>query len=109
MPTPDILTAPQWVAALVVALAAIAIGLRKITKDWMRDGMDMARVGAETDVVGLLRTELTRVMVQNRELEAQVVSLHGVALELRAQLGAFQAAVLQLDLEVAKLQSKLTP
>jgi hypothetical protein len=99
---------PQWAAALLGAAATLTVLARKLLKTWFRDGRDIIRVNAETDVVALLRQELMRVGEQNRQLADEVISMQRLTNEMRTQIQSLQTYIDDLRREVDHLRGTPT-
>lgn len=76
----------QWFFAVLGGIGAIIIGWQKFLKIWDGDGRDRVRIGAEVDVVDLLRTELSRAVEQNRRLALEIEKVQALVIDLREEI-----------------------
>lgn len=93
-----------WAAGLLAGVTTLVVFLRKTYKAWEVDGRDIARVQAETDVVGLLRSEILRVFEQNAALALEIVKLHNIVLDLRTENSKLTLSVSQLTEQLGKMR-----
>lgn len=94
-------TFSQVVTGLVVGLIGIALGLQKLVKSWKT-------TDAETSVVDLLHTELTRLSAQNSFLAIELNKLQLEVVALNKELRKLTAENQRLHTEVGVLTSEVT-
>jgi FtsZ-binding cell division protein ZapB len=63
------------VASLAVAIVAVGIGLRKLHTMFASDGVSLAKVNSELDVINLLREQIQDLGSANKELRAEIEEL----------------------------------
>lgn len=97
-----------WATGIVAALAGVSLGFRKLYKTWAGDGRDIQRIAAETDVVDLLRTELNRVVEQNRALASEISSLQSLVLTMKEQNLKLSLSVDHLTEQLEDLKSNMS-
>jgi predicted nuclease with TOPRIM domain len=97
----------QIAGALVVALAAIAIGLQKIFKGWKE-------TNAESRVITIMHEELDRMSTQNtflagelNKLQQEIVILNRELHKLNLENQRLHTEVVALTAEVTRLQGML--
>ena len=93
-------TFTQVIAGLVVGFGGIALGLQKLVKSWKT-------TGAETSVVDLLHTELTRLSAQNSQLAIELNKLQIEVIALNKELRNLTAENQRLHMEVKVLTSEV--
>jgi cell division protein FtsB len=98
---------PAWLAALVVTLGGIGVGLRKLYLDWSRDGVSLAETSARKTIVQQLHDELTRMSAQNITLAGELNKLQLHILELTKQISALSTKNAQLENEISQLRQEI--
>jgi chromosome segregation ATPase len=97
---------PAWLAALVVTLGGIGVGLRKLYLDWSRDGVSLAETSARKTIVQQLHDELTRMSAQNITLAGELNKLQLHILELTKQISTLSTKNAQLEKQISALSTK---
>ena len=95
----------QTVSMVALAIIALSVGIQKLLKDWKS-------TGAETNIIGLMHTELERLSGQNAVLSTELNRLQQEMIKLNTQLAqlcldnqALQAEVVTLTDEITKLRT----
>lgn len=96
---------PELVGAGIAALIGLAVSVKKLAKGWQSDG-------AETQVIEMLRSEVTRLSAQNvalaeklNELQRELVSLNTELARMTIENNTLHAEVTRLTREVTRLQN----
>lgn len=76
---------PEIVAGIVLAIVAIALGLRKIHAMYAADGVSIAKVNSELDIITLLREQIKELANANKELRSELDSLRQLNRSLTSQ------------------------
>lgn len=92
--------------AILGAITAITVIYRKLLKGWGSDTRDMTRVHAETDIIVLLRQELSRVISQNQIIAEQLENVRTLVHDLQRENMTFHVTVERLNSEIAKLKGQ---
>lgn len=66
---------PEIVAGITVAMVAIALGLRKLHAMYAADGVSIAKVNSELDIITLLREQIKELANANKELRRELEGL----------------------------------
>lgn len=66
---------PEVVAGTVTALIALALGVRKLYAMFATDGVAIAKVNSELDIITLLRDQIHELASANKELRGEIESL----------------------------------
>lgn len=92
--------------SILGAVTALTVIYRKLLKGWGSDTRDMTRVHAETDIIVLLRQELSRVISQNQIIAEQLEDVRTLVQNLQRENMTFHIKVEQLNNEIAKLKGQ---
>lgn len=68
-------SASEIVSGVVVAIIALALGVRKLHAMFAADGVSIAKVNSELDIITLLREQIKELSNANKELRAEIDSL----------------------------------
>ena len=68
-------SAAEIVSGVVVAIIALALGVRKLHAMFAADGVSIAKVNSELDIITLLREQIKELSNANKELRAEIDSL----------------------------------
>jgi len=68
-------SAAEVVSGVVVAIVALALGIRKLHAMFAADGVSIAKVNSELDIITLLREQIKELSNANKELRAEIDSL----------------------------------
>lgn len=68
-------SASEIVSGVVVAIIALALGVRKLHAMYAADGVSIAKVNSELDIITLLREQIKELSHANKELRAEIDSL----------------------------------
>ena len=66
---------PELIAALVVGIFALVVGLRKLHTMYATSEVSIARVNSEIDVITLLREQIQDLARANKDLRAEIEEL----------------------------------
>lgn len=91
----------QIIGGLFVSLAAIAIGLQKLVKNWKQ-------TDAETSIVALMHQELERLAKQNTTLAIELNKLQLEIVTLNTQLNSLTVENQRLHNEIVLLSTEIT-
>lgn len=96
--------APELIGAGLAALAGLAVSVKKMAKGWSSDS-------AETEVIDMLRAEVTRLSAQNatmaeklNALQTELIKLNGELARMTIENNTLHAEVARLTREVTRLQ-----
>lgn len=68
-------SASEIVSGVVVAIIALALGVRKLHAMFAADGVSIAKVNSELDIITLLREQIKELSYANKEHRAEIDSL----------------------------------
>lgn len=68
-------SASEIVSGVVVAIIALALGVRKLHAMFAADGVSIAKVNSELDIITLLREQIKELSNANKELRSEIESL----------------------------------
>lgn len=68
-------SAAEIVSGVVVAIIALALGVRKLHAMFAADGVSIAKVNSELDIITLLREQIKELANANKELRSEIESL----------------------------------
>ena len=95
----------QTVSMVALAIIALSVGVQKLLKDWKSTGV-------ETNIIGLMHTELERLSMQNTVLSTELNRLQQEMIKLNTHLAqlcldnqVLQAEVVALTDEINKLRT----
>lgn len=78
-------SASEIVAGTVTALIALALGIRKLHAMFASDGVAIAKVNSELDIITLLRDQIRELANANKELRVEIESLRQLNKNLAAE------------------------
>lgn len=90
----------QTISMLSVAVIALGVGIQKLIKEWRS-------TGAETNIIGLMHTEIERMSSQNTSLSLELGKLQQEIMELNNQLTQLNIENNKLRVDVAALTMEL--
>lgn len=93
--------APELIGAGLAAIAAIAVSFKKMAAGWSSDS-------AHTEVIDLLRTEVTRLSAQNSTMADKLNVLQNELIKLNSELARMTIENNQLHAEIARLTREVT-
>ena len=100
-------TIAEYAAAIAMGVIGLAVGLQKVLKGWKE-------TSAETSVVTMMHTELTRLSEHNSVLakelsllQVEIISLNKQLVALTAENQKLHSQVVSLTEEVTRLQELL--
>ena len=95
-------SASEIVAGTVTALIALALGVRKLHAMFASDGVAIAKVNSELDIITLLRDQIRELANANKELRIEIESLR----QLNKNL-AIENDDIKTELRILQAQIKL--
>lgn len=100
-------TIAEYAAAIAMGVIGLAVGLQKVVKNWKE-------TSAESSIVTMMHTELTRLSEHNSVLakelsllQVEIISLNKQLLALTAENQKLHSQVVSLTEEVNRLQVML--
>jgi len=104
---------PDMVVGTVVALIALALGIRKLHAMYAADGVSIAKVNSELDIITLLRDQIKELANANKELRYEIGSLRQLNKslasendEIKSELRALQSQIRLLSTTCLDCPSK---
>lgn len=95
---------PELIAALVVGIVAVAIGLRKIHAMYASSGVSIAKVNTELDIITLLREQIQDLAKANRDLRGEIEELRKLNSTLVVENDSIRRELQLLRNEIASMQ-----
>lgn len=106
---------PDIIGGAVVALIALALGIRKLHAMYAADGVSIAKVNSELDIITLLRDQIKELANANKELKSEIESLRQLNKSLasenddiKSELRALQSQIRLLSTTCPECPSKKT-
>lgn len=93
--------------ALVAGAVASVVGMRKVSRGWEKDGLEIQKSNAEESLIKSLREESERMANQNQKLmdqlsalQLQIGELHQSINKLRLENDSLHRQIAQLNTEI---------
>lgn len=95
------------IGTVIVGAVGSVLGFRKVFKGWERDGVEIARAGAEGSIIQSLRDESERMAKQNATLMMQLNELQLQILDLHESISRLKSENERLKFEIQSLQTEI--
>ena len=99
-------SASEIVSGVVVAIIALALGVRKLHAMYAADGVSIAKVNSELDIITLLREQIKELSNANKELRAEIDSLRHFNQTLAHENDDVKLELRQLRNQIRALQAR---